>query len=119
MDEKYMKCDDRISVAKAFSEVCRSSGKTMFPISYTVTEGNLKIDKDFQEFCFRNANNEYLQGIALLLNIAKHYEDIKGLEEYMSQIDNRLSLIEDKLKSVKDDVQEKDKEVKKENKKTF
>jgi hypothetical protein len=117
MDEKYTKCEDRISVAKAFSEVCRSSGKTMFPVTYTVTEGNLQIDKDFQEFCFKYANNEYLAGISLLLNIAKHYEDIKGLEDYMSQIDGRLMLIEEQLKGANDGVQKE--EVKKDKTKTF
>lgn len=96
MEEKYVRCD-RIEVAKQFSEICRNSGKTMFPVSYTVTEGNLQIDREFQEFCFKHSNNEYLAGIAILLKIAKHYEDIKSLEATLSEIDSRLRLIEQKI----------------------
>lgn len=89
--------EDRTEVAKYFSDICRNSGKVSFKVTYTATEGNILVDKEFQEFCFKYANNEYLSGISLLLNTYKHYEELKNITEYLEELDGRLSIIEGKI----------------------
>lgn len=100
---------DRIEIAQSFSDISRNSGRTAFKVTYTATEGNLEIDKEFQEFCFKYANNEYLQGIKLLLQYFKHYKELYALNDYVAVIDARLTDVEDKLSGKTEEPERKEK----------
>lgn len=110
--------ENRTDVAKYFSDICRNSGKVSFKVTYTATEGNILVDKEFQEFCFKNANNEYLSGISLLLASYKHYEELKGITDYLEELDSRITIIESKLgdnnamQKEEKEIKEKPKEIK-------
>ena len=92
---------DRVEVAKSFSDISRNSPKTTFKVTYTATEGNIIIDKEFQQFCFDYANNEYLQGITLLLQSWRHYKELGALNEYVSIVDARVSKLEEDFEKSK------------------
>lgn len=88
---------NRTQVAQFFSDNCRNTTKVAFKISYTATEGNVDIDKKFQEFCYQYANNEYLAGIGKLLDAYTAYQDKRAFEAYLKFIEQRMSAIEAKL----------------------
>ena len=92
---------DRLKVAAFFSDVCRNTGKVSFKITYTNTDGNRDIDQRFQDFCFKYANNEYLQGINKLLDIAKAYQDRVAMENYMKMLEQRIIVLENKGVEIK------------------
>lgn len=103
---------DRTEIAKSFSEISRNAPKTTFKITYTATDGNVIIDKEFQEFCFKYANNEYLQGIAVLLHSWKHYKELGALNEYVSILDSRITKLEEKVNDKVEEPVKEDKELK-------
>lgn len=115
-----MEMNNRTEVAKALSDMSRNTGKVTFKITYTATEGNVNIDKAFQDFCFKYSNNEYLAGLGMLLEVFDHYRDLKSLESYINLLEERLERVEDKLElnPVKELTEAKP-EVKDEKKKTF
>ena len=92
---------DRTEIAKSFSDLSRNSPKTTFKITYTATDGNVIIDREFQQFCFDYANNEYLQGIAILLQSWKHYKELGALNEYVSIVDARVTKLEEEFEKSK------------------
>ncbi len=86
---------DRTEIGKYFSDISRNSGKITFKITYTATEGNIGIDKRFQEFCFRHANNEYLAGLGLLLKVFQHYSELSSLGDAIEALDKRVTFLEE------------------------
>lgn len=86
---------NRLDIVKSFSDMSRNAGTTTFKISYTSTEGNLDIDKRFQEYCAEYANNEYLVGIGKLLDTFEHYKHLSALDTALLQ----LSLVVGELQS--------------------
>lgn len=118
--DKEHKPSNRLEIAEFFSEASRGAGKVSFKITYTNTDGNRDIDQRFLDFCFKNANNEYLMGIKLLLDSYDRLKDRIAMEAYMKMLELRIIDLEDKIN--KDSPQkELWKEDKKENKevKTF
>jgi hypothetical protein len=105
MEEKGI-ITERTDLAKHFSELGRSTPRVSFKISYTGTPGNLKIDKSFQEFCHYYANNEYLAGIALLMEVFYHYKQLSDVHE-------RMDVLTAQMDSLKDSLENKPKEEKK------
>jgi hypothetical protein len=95
---------DRMEVAKSFSEISRNAPRTTFKITYTATDGNVIVDKEFQQFCFDYANNEYLQGIALLLKSWRHYRELGALNEYIQAVGSRVEKLEDDVEALKNPV---------------
>lgn len=96
MDEEH-KPSYRLEVAEFFSNASRGAGKVSFKITYTNTEGNRLIDQRFQDFCFKNSNNEYLAGIGLLL---EHYDrllDRTAMENYLKMLELRIIELEDRV----------------------
>jgi hypothetical protein len=87
---------DRTEVSKYFSDISRNAGKVVFRITYTATPGNIEIDKQFQEFCFKHANNEYLVGLQLLLKAFKHYDDVVSLSAMIDGLAVRVESLEKK-----------------------
>ena len=87
----------RVEAASFFSDVCRNAPKVVFRIVYTGTDGNIDVDKRFQDFCFKYANNEYLQGISLLLRVFEHYQELSAIDAYVNQIEQRLILLDERV----------------------
>ena len=85
---------DTVEAAKFFSDISRNSGKISFRILYTGTDGNISIHKEFQKFCFEESNNEYLQGIKVLLDAYNHLKNLQGIEEYLSILEDRIEALE-------------------------
>jgi hypothetical protein len=99
-----------MDVAKGLSEASKNAGRYKFLITFTATEGNLKVLQKFQRFSYDNCNNEYLVAINKLLD----YVDIFN---YLKSLDSRISILEEEileLKAGKVEIKEEQKEVKKE-----
>ena len=112
MDEEI----GRVELSKKLSDISRNSGKVTFKITYTNTEGNSEIDKSFQEFCYKYANNEYLAGLSLLLKSFKHYQELGAMDAVFKTLDQRVTLLEEFIDKVKKGVEEEKEEVESEEK---
>lgn len=88
----------RTEIAQTFSDISRNTGKVSFKITYTATEGNIGVDKRFQDFCFNYANNEYLAGISKLLDYYEMLKDKQRIENYLGIVEQRLQALEHKDK---------------------
>lgn len=97
---------DRVDVAKVFSDNSRNAGRVTFKVTYTATDGNLAIDKRFQEFCNIHSNNEYLQGINLLLNTFEHYNEVLVLSDLINGLIERIDILEQKLNKLENPVKD-------------
>lgn len=83
MDEK----SDMLELSRALSDISKNKPKAWFKLSYTETEGNVRIHKAFQEFCFERTNNEYLAGIGLLLEYAKFVELMNDMNDRITRLE--------------------------------
>ncbi|HEY9702087.1 MAG TPA: hypothetical protein V6C58_06560 [Allocoleopsis sp.] len=95
-----------MDVAKNFSEVSKNAGRYKFLITFTATEGNIKILQKFQKYAFDNANNEYLVAINKLLDYAEIMEYFKSIEHRVALLESELDVLKEKSKIVEsnDDV---------------
>lgn len=104
IEEKNMDMSD---LAKELSEVSRKAGKVSFKITFTATPGNIEIQKRFQQFCFDQANNEYLMGIGKLLDYAAFLGYLVELEQRVEALErgkvvsSEVSKEDDSVKKVK------------------
>jgi hypothetical protein len=96
MEVEQKQCN-RLETAEFFSNVSRGAGKVSFKITYTNTEGNRAIDQKFQDFCFKQSNNEYLAGIALLLSYYDRLVDRTAMENYLKLLELRIIDLEDRV----------------------
>jgi hypothetical protein len=99
MEENKGSISDRTELAKHLSEMGRNTPRVSFKISYTGTPGNLKIDKSFQEFCHYYANNEYLAGVGLLLEVFYHYKQLSEVHERIDILNAKLEELQDSLRN--------------------
>jgi hypothetical protein len=95
---------DRVDLAKHLSDISRNTPRVSFKISYTATDGNLRTDKSFQEFCHYYANNEYLAGIGLLMEAFYFYKQ-------MASLNDKVELIDQKINDLKESLENKPKEL--------
>jgi hypothetical protein len=95
--EESQKQSNRLETAEFFSNISRGAGKVSFKITYTDTEGNRLIDQRFQDFCFKQSNNEYLAGIALLLSYYDRLLDRTAMENYLKLLELRVIELEDRV----------------------
>lgn len=95
MEEKQH--SNRMEAAEFFSNVSKGAGKVSFKITYTNTDGNRSIDQRFQDFCFRESNNEYLAGIGLLLEYRDRLLDRTAMENYLKMLELRIIELEDRV----------------------
>jgi hypothetical protein len=96
MEVEQKQCN-RLETAEFFSNISRGAGKVSFKITYTDTEGNRSIDRKFQDFCFKQSNNEYLAGIALLLASYDRLIDRTAMENYLKLLELRIIELEDRV----------------------
>jgi hypothetical protein len=100
MDEKEQRSDrydrhpDMLKVAKELSAMTSGAGKVGFAITYTATRGNLNTHERFQKYCFENSNNEYLQGIKSLLDLAEVFDYFASFVEELDKVKLRLEALE-------------------------
>jgi hypothetical protein len=87
-------------LGKKLTKMSSENGDMGFSIKYTATDGNLRIHEDFIKFCFDNSNNEFLQGIKLLLDSYKTAELISDMAEYLSVLDLRVSDLKNEIESL-------------------
>jgi hypothetical protein len=96
---------DRTELAKHLSDMSRNTPRVSFKVSYTATDGNLRIDKSFQEFCHYYANNEYLAGIGILMEAFYYYKQMATLNDKVEllavHMDDLKASLEDKPKEKK------------------
>lgn len=95
---------DRTELAKHLSDVSRNTPRVSFKISYTATDGNLRIDKSFQEFCHYYANNEYLAGIGILMEAFYFYKQMASLND---KVEDLAKYMEDFVKTTEPKPKEK------------
>lgn len=95
---------DRTELAKHLSDVSRNTPRVSFKISYTATDGNLRIDKSFQEFCHYYANNEYLAGIGILMEAFYFYKQMASLND---KVEDLAKYMEDFVKTTEKPKEEK------------
>lgn len=100
---------NRTELAKFLSDISRNSGKVSFVVTYHGTEGNVAIDKEFQKFCAEHSNNEYLQGIKLLLGMFNHYQELRALDEVVADLEDRITALEAKPKEQTEEKEDKPK----------
>lgn len=74
-------------LARKLNTVTRNTGTVIFPIKYTATDGNQKIHKEFIEYTFNDANNEYMVAIGKLLEYKKVHDRIALLEAQMRSLE--------------------------------
>lgn len=91
------KQSNRLDAAEFFSNISKGAGKVSFKITYTNTDGNRSIDQRFQDFCFRESNNEYLAGIGLLLSYYDRLMDRTAMENYLKLLELRIIELEDRV----------------------
>jgi len=76
-----------MDLARELSDISKNTGRVSFKVSYTATDGNLKIHEDFQRFAFAKANNEYLAAVGKLLEYQKIFEYLVDLDERLSKLE--------------------------------
>lgn len=98
------KKDEAQELINNFNEVSKNAGTVAFKIKYTAIPSNRKIHKDFAEFCFEEANNNYLSGLNILLKYSKIFDWLDRIEERLTQTETNMNLLRDYvLQSIKEE----------------
>jgi len=59
--------------------------------------GNIKVHEDFKQFAFDEANNNYLEGLKLLLTYKKVFDMVMYYNDRMDEFDVKLAGLRDMI----------------------
>lgn len=104
--------DETQEFIDAMNEHSKNIGTVAFHIKYAAIPGNREIHKQFADFCYKHANNNYLNGISILLKY-------KTIFDWLERIEDRIYEVETKTEGLRDLIMQKPKEEKNKEPKLF
>jgi len=87
--------DETQNIIDGFNDISKNAGIVSFKIKYAAIPSNREIHKDFTEFAFNEANNNYLNAINLLLKYKKIFDWFEVFEQRISQIEYNMEGLRD------------------------
>lgn len=96
MEEKYERMDDDAQkIIDGFNEHSRNAGRMTLFVTYTAIPSNREIVKDFAEYAYNEANNNYLSAIKQLMDNKRFTDHIIELEQRVYEVETKMDMLRD------------------------